>query len=65
MPFHFNLIKSQSINFVRSLTNWRKMISHHAGPGRVVILDELGHEVIQMPLAEDDELAEAFQLRGL
>ena len=35
------------------------MISNHAGSGRVV-LDELGHKVIQMSPAEDDELAEEF-----
>lgn len=37
------------------------MISDHAGAGRVVVLDKFGHEVVEMPIAEDDELAQAFQ----
>lgn len=41
------------------------MTLHHAGACRVVVLDKLGHAVIEMPLAEDDEITQAFQLDRL
>ena len=41
------------------------MASDHAGACRVVVLDKFGHEVVEMPLAEDDEFIQAFQLDRL
>ena len=40
--------------------NWGQVTPYYAGPRRVVIVDKLRHEVIQVPLAEDYELAQAL-----
>ena len=45
--------------------NWGQVTPYYAGPRRVVIVDKLRHEVIQVPLAEDNELAQALQLDRL
>ena len=45
--------------------NWGQATPYYAGPRRVVIVDKLRHEVIQVPLAEDNELAQALQLDRL
>ena len=45
--------------------NWGQVTPYYAGPRSVVIVDKLRHEVIQLPLAEDNELAQALQLDRL
>jgi hypothetical protein len=54
------LIELQAFHLIRLFPNRRQITPHHARSGRVVVFDELADQVVEMPLAEDDELVQAF-----
>ena len=62
---HPDLIELQRLDLVWNLSDWRQVIPDHARSSAVVIRSELSQQVIQMSLAEDDELRQTFQLDRL
>ena len=49
----------------RGWSRWRSVVSTGMGASLVVVLGEFGHEVVEMILAEGDEMVEAFRLDHL
>ncbi len=62
---HFNLIHLQRNNLIRNISQRRQMPSFRVRPMLVVVFHELIDDVIEMPLAEQDELVEAFMFDRL
>jgi len=57
---HLDLIEFQRLDFFRLVSNRWQPVPFHVTAMMIVIVNKLGNEIIQMPLAEKYELRERF-----
>ena len=61
MRFDHNLVQRQGLDFIWNHAHWRQMLTLHVRPHLVVIHREISEQIVQMLLAKDDELRQAFK----
>jgi len=60
--FDLDLIELDRFKFIGHIANWRQRITFHMRANRVVVLDNVGEQMVKVLLAKNDELRKALGL---